>query len=591
MKRSFSKPLSRISVLCAALCCFCLTTWAQSPPGWAWAKRIGDFGSSEENKGRGIGTDAAGNVYMLGDFTGTITLDGLSATTMGETDIFLAKYTPAGSLLWLRQLGSRSIENAGNLTVDPAGNCTLTGLYGLVDGNDLVLPNGQLLAGPVSAGVPPQVGARYGRFAFAASFDALGDVRWATRFTPEYGLMLTSMASDEQGNSYVSGYAFRGLTIAGQNYPQLGSNDGFLLKLSNTGQIQWFRRAGASGVYCSGDKVFTDNAGAVYWTYYANGPIRIGTTPGYASTPAAGAPIVKISPTNRLLWIRSVAAATGTQPGNGLISLLGIDKTSNTLLCGGEGRDGTTLTFAGYLPSITAPPGNTAGLFVATADTAGQVTWARQLGSSPIGARSSWAQMRSVLRNSRQELVLTIEMNSSLAIPSYGTIASPQAGFLIVEYASGSDLVRSARLAEMSVNSYGYHAGTVIDAQDNVLLAASFMGTARFGSISLTSLISVRRDACFAKLDQTVLSNRKLKAGLPWAVYPNPARQSVMVSGLPTGAQLRLTDAQGRTVRVYEATRANGERRLPLEQLAAGLYMLHAETTDAIYAPQKLLVQ
>ena len=82
----------------------------------------------------GLGRDAAGNLYMAGNYVGTPTIGTTAVSNLGETDIFLAKYSPAGALLWVRTLQSTGNDIAAALEVEPSGRCTLAGYYGNVTG-------------------------------------------------------------------------------------------------------------------------------------------------------------------------------------------------------------------------------------------------------------------------------------------------------------------------------------------------------------------------------------------------------------------------------------------------------------------------
>ncbi len=79
------------------------------------------WGGVRADGGKAVATDAAGNVYVAGLKTNG---DDVS------TDALVAKYDPAGALLWATQLGGFFREEARGIAVDAAGNVHLTGSTG-----------------------------------------------------------------------------------------------------------------------------------------------------------------------------------------------------------------------------------------------------------------------------------------------------------------------------------------------------------------------------------------------------------------------------------------------------------------------------
>jgi hypothetical protein len=65
--------------------------------GFGWAFNIGSTGYED---GAGIATDDQGNVYVSGQFSGTVDFDPsagrVNLTSAGSSDAFAAKYSPAG---------------------------------------------------------------------------------------------------------------------------------------------------------------------------------------------------------------------------------------------------------------------------------------------------------------------------------------------------------------------------------------------------------------------------------------------------------------------------------------------------------------
>lgn len=98
---------------------------------FVWVKQMGGAGATSVN--RGIGVDASGNVIITGGFIGTTDFDpgaGVTNFTSTGTDIYAAKLTAAGGLVWAKQISGSSDELAQSLALDAAGNVYMAGTYG-----------------------------------------------------------------------------------------------------------------------------------------------------------------------------------------------------------------------------------------------------------------------------------------------------------------------------------------------------------------------------------------------------------------------------------------------------------------------------
>ncbi|WP_374448615.1 SBBP repeat-containing protein [Stella sp.] len=157
---------------------------------------IGGQGSGV-SRGYDVSIDASRNTYVTGYFSGTVDFDGAGSAAplvvVGE-DFFVVKYDADGNLLWVRNPGSSSSNDAGNgIAVDGSGNSYVTGYFaGTVD-----------FDGAGSA--PPLVAVIHDHFVL--KYDAEGSVLWvrspgsSSAFEQGRGIAL-----DEFGNSHVTGY-------------------------------------------------------------------------------------------------------------------------------------------------------------------------------------------------------------------------------------------------------------------------------------------------------------------------------------------------------------------------------------------------
>src|SRR6185295_4959295 len=78
----------------------------------------------------GIATDSAGNAYVTGFFTSTITIGTTTLVSAGGLhDIVLFKLDPAGNPVWARRFGSTGDDTAYAVTVDAGDDVVLAAQY------------------------------------------------------------------------------------------------------------------------------------------------------------------------------------------------------------------------------------------------------------------------------------------------------------------------------------------------------------------------------------------------------------------------------------------------------------------------------
>ena len=85
-----------------------------------WVKQ---FGTTAEDVANEIALDKQGNIYLVGNTSGSLGNSYLG----GETDIFVAKLDRSGQLLWTLQNGTSGDDNAEGIAVDKNGNIYTTG--------------------------------------------------------------------------------------------------------------------------------------------------------------------------------------------------------------------------------------------------------------------------------------------------------------------------------------------------------------------------------------------------------------------------------------------------------------------------------
>ena len=94
-----------------------------------WLKRAGGGGSDIAH---GVTIDVSGSVAIVGEFQNTASFDSHSVTSAGLGNAFIAKYDSAGNNLWVRSGGSTTsfaTDPARAIATDTANNFYITGDY------------------------------------------------------------------------------------------------------------------------------------------------------------------------------------------------------------------------------------------------------------------------------------------------------------------------------------------------------------------------------------------------------------------------------------------------------------------------------
>lgn len=96
-----------------------------------FSKRYGD---PLDQRGTALTTDAAGNIFLTGSFTGSVNFGALDLQSAGFADVFVVKLGPDGAYQWANTYGDATDQVPGAIGVDAAGNAVVTGGFqGMVD--------------------------------------------------------------------------------------------------------------------------------------------------------------------------------------------------------------------------------------------------------------------------------------------------------------------------------------------------------------------------------------------------------------------------------------------------------------------------
>jgi hypothetical protein len=177
-----------------------------------WSARYGD---TADQNGSDVALDAAGNVFLTGFNSGSMTFGSTVITTAGGSDAYLAKLSPAGTPIWAKSLGGAGNQGAIAVAVDAFGSPAIAGpLNGSTDFGGGTLTS----AGSVDI--------------FVAKYDPSGAYLWSRRFGDPSNQTVRNMGIDPSGNLLVTGLIFAPTDFGGGPKIGGGGEDIFFFKLT-----------------------------------------------------------------------------------------------------------------------------------------------------------------------------------------------------------------------------------------------------------------------------------------------------------------------------------------------------------------------
>ncbi len=274
-----ARPVLRLAAW--AVCLAAFAAYCQ-PVDWLWARSAG--GTGEYERAVTVATGHAGHCYVAGYFTSSqATISGhtnsvLLTNTVNDRNVFLAKYTPAGELVWAQSvpgfpipviLNSRTYATA--LALDRDDNIYVTGAF-----------RSYALFGTtntVALSAPENV-----ETLFLAKYASDGALLWAQAGQGYVTASGIALQVDDAGQIYLSGFFGGGLWLgdltiglgdAPVTVPAYDYWNIFLARFDPEGRVLWARSGGGPETLAKG--LALDHAGGVYCSGTFRGSFAIDT--------------------------------------------------------------------------------------------------------------------------------------------------------------------------------------------------------------------------------------------------------------------------------------------------------------------------
>jgi len=356
----------------------CFLSKTDASGNFVWAKEMANKSATSTPS---LTIDKAGNIYVTGGFVGKSDFDpgpdSTILTTNGMADIFVAKYTTDGELIWARNMGGTAEDYATSIAVDDSGNVALTGkFWGTADfdpGLGVYNLNTQYFD------------------MFIAKLDSSGTFVWAKQ------LLVYQTGSDDEPNGIAvdaagNVYSTGTFTVSADFDPGPGvhtekanTNDIYISKLDADGNFRWARKIGGP-IQDVGNSIKVDNAGNVFTVGSFNLSADFDPDSTEQLLYSSGNEdifVLKLDSNGKYQWAKKMG---GAQSDAGYS--LTIDSKGNVYTAGlfngiadfDPGPGVQAMTASGNSEYISTT--GASDIFISKLDPNGNYLWARQLGNS-----------------------------------------------------------------------------------------------------------------------------------------------------------------------------------------------------------------
>ena len=210
-----------------------------SQGNYLWARRVG---STDVDRVTAIAVDALNNVYLTGEFSGTVDFDPGSATTTsrsaGDLDLFAWKLDSAGNFVSVRAAGGTGTDRGSGIAIDALGNLILAGSF---EGTADFDPSAST-ANVSSSG---------GTDVFTWKLSADGNLLWirtaggSADDSTDGGVSVGSDGSVVTGGHFENTISFQP-GVARWDFTSVGGEDAFIWKLDAVGNFVWAHGYGSA---------------------------------------------------------------------------------------------------------------------------------------------------------------------------------------------------------------------------------------------------------------------------------------------------------------------------------------------------------
>jgi gliding motility-associated-like protein len=280
-----------------------------------WAADIGGSGLAGCNLAATI-ADTQNNIYISGTYTGTVDFDpsaGVYNLTSVSSDpykpnIFIAKYTTNGTLIWAKSISGTDTYQANSLALDASGNPIISGQF-----------NSAALDADPGTGIY-NLHTAGSTDIFIIKLNTTGDFMWAKSIGGIGSEIGGAIKTDSKGN-IIQAMSYQGtITIGSQTFTSISVSDsynGLTIKYDPLGNVIWAINLGDAND-CKVLDLAVDNSDNIITTGLFTGTDNFNplgtpiTAPGSIYGTDSGVYLAKYSSAGILIWVNAAYGAIGS---------------------------------------------------------------------------------------------------------------------------------------------------------------------------------------------------------------------------------------------------------------------------------------
>jgi hypothetical protein len=529
---------------------------------FTWAKSEGKYAY---DYGYGIATDNSGNLYVAGKYEDNAIFSGTTLPCAGNHDIFVAQYSAAGQLNWIRTAGGSLGDYAHSLACNKTSNVYIAGE---IEGAGI----------PVNfVGSSVTLNTKGDNDVFVASYDLNGNLLWAKSEGSYFSEKALGVTYDNSGNVIICGYFTDTTIFGGVTIPGKGEHDIFVAKYDANGNLLWMKHEGGPG-RDEGLAIKSDGDGNIYVCgMHSDGAVFGSATYNTANTPTGhylNAFVAKYAPDGSLIWVKSEGGDY-----DDVAWSMTIDDNGKLYV---TGEFNAYATFGGLALTTT---GN-ADIYVACYNNSGDIQWLVQAGGTLIDRARG-------IGTDGLHLFITGQFGSTAMFGTNSVTASDSSDIFVAElFNNGSFIWATSVSGNADVyENLGYESGNSIcaEASGAAYVTGSLLDSGTFGSTSLNTY--GRTDVFIAKMTTYVGIDEPENPLSAIHIFPNPGKGKFNIvadNGFNKKTEINVYNYLGEII--YQAEPATSNVSIDLSNENKGIYFVEI-TSDKKLLTEKIVLQ